>query len=60
MVVYAAGEPQALQVDGEGAEIVRLVVYAEVGIDGLQRLADKEVITSELVESDVAAVERGL
>ena len=60
VMVYAAGEPQALQVGGEGAEVVGVVVYAAVGVDGLQRTAYGEVVTSELVEGDVAAVERGL
>ena len=60
VVVDAVGEPEALQVDLEGAEGVGLAVYGEVGIDRLERLADQEIVLAVLVEGDVAAVKGSL
>ena len=53
-MVNTVGKPHALQIDLQGAELVGIVVYTEVGIDGLQRPSYQQVITAVLVERDVA------
>jgi hypothetical protein len=44
-------------VDLEGKEFLRRVVDGEVGIDSLQRLADSQIVTTLLVEGDIAPKE---
>ena len=56
----AAGEPHLLQIGLETEEVLRRAVPFVVAQHRLQRLADDEVVASELVKGDVASVERGL
>ena len=60
VMVDTIGEPETLEIDLKGLEIRGVVCYGEVSIDGLQQLTDAEVITSELVESDITPIEGGL
>lgn len=59
VVVDAGGEPEALQIDFKGAEVVVGAVALVVGIHFLKGTADAEVVASVLVEEDVAAREGG-
>ena len=59
MMMNTTGEPNALQIDLKSTEFLR-TTDTHVGIDGLKRLTNAQIKTSELVESDVAAKERGL
>ena len=60
VVMDAAGEPHLLQIGLETEEVLRRAVSFVVAQHRLQRLADDEVVASELVKGDVASVERGL
>lgn len=60
VVMDAAGEPHLLQIGLETEEVLRRAVPFVVAQHRLQRLADDEVVASELVKGDVASVERGL
>ena len=60
VMIDAIGEPEALEIDLKGLEIRGIVRYGQVTKNGLQHLADAEVITSKLVESNVAPIKGGL
>ena len=53
VMVNTIGEPYALQIRLEGAEILTLAVTLEVGVYGLQELADAQVIASVLVPKNI-------
>ncbi len=59
VVVDAGGEPHALEVDGEGLEEFVGTFSAVVFIHGFEECTDAEVVTSVLVEKDVAAFKGG-
>ena len=60
MMVYAVGKPHAHQVLLEGGKLLAAMVYGAVGVDGLEGFPYLEVVFAELVECDVAPIERGL
>ena len=60
VMIDAIGEPEALEIDLKGLEIRGIVGNGQVTKNGLQHLADAEVITAKLVESNVAPIKGGL
>ena len=60
VMIDAIGEPEALEIDLKGLEIRGIMGYGQVTKNGLQHLADAEVITAKLVESNVAPIKGGL
>ena len=60
VVMYTTREPYTLGVGHEVLPFLSLLVALEVGVYGLQHLADNEVVASVLVEQDVAALQRSL
>ena len=60
VVVYAAGEPQALQVFLHGVELAAVAVGVGRGVDGLEHASEAQVVASVLVERDVAPPKCGL
>ena len=60
VMIDAIGEPEALEIDLKGLEIRGIVRNGQVTKNGLQHLADAEVITAKLVESNVAPIKGGL
>ena len=57
--MYAGGEPHALEVDGECAVEFVGMFSVVVLVDGFEEGTDAEVVTSVLVEEDVASFESG-
>ena len=60
VMIDAIGEPEALEIDLKGLEIRGIMGYGQVTKNGLQHLANAEVITAKLVESNVAPIKGGL
>ena len=60
VMIDAIGEPEALEIDLKGLEIRGIVRNGQVAKNGLQHLADAEVIASKLVESNVAPIKGSL
>ena len=54
-MVEAVGEPDALQIDLEGTELVRVVRHLRIGIDQFQDATHQQVILAILVEGDIPA-----
>ena len=59
MVVNAVGEPDALQINLQGVEVLRMMVNGQVCIDDFQHFTDTKIVSSILVEGDVTPIERG-
>ena len=57
-MVYAVGEPEALEIDLESGEILAVPVALEGGVDILHDPTYAEVVLSVLVEQDVTSPER--
>ena len=53
MMMDSAGEPHPLQVNLQSLEVRTLAIALIIRVNGLQRPADGEVITSVLIEKDV-------
>ena len=60
VVVDARGEPKATQVGLEGFKLLAFLLHLIGGVDGLEHVAEAQVVASVLVEEDVAAQECGL
>ena len=60
VVMNAVGEPYTLEVHLKGAEFFALPVAFEVCVDGLQELADAQVVAPVLVPKNIPSRERSL
>ena len=53
-MVDAAGEPDALQIDLHGLEVVGVAGDRRITINNLQHLSDAEIVFAKLIKRDIS------